>query len=127
MVAWPGCGLSPRLLSLDASGDEIVLAQPCLMPSSTFLGSVDAVPGVGVLVAAWNTLAAYSPDGVLRWSAATCEWCVDSEWMRAVLTADGGAWAITYAPLDVGYELKRHDPEGFVILSVPVTDRKSVV
>lgn len=120
-IAEPDCGLAPLLLSLDASGDETVLARPCLMPSSTFLNSVDALPGVGVLVAAWNQLAAYAPDGELRWSALTCEWCVDSGWERAVLTPDGGAWAIEYSWQGGGYGLKRLDSEGFVLLSVSVT------
>ncbi len=119
-VAMPNCGLAPRLASFYMSGGETVLAEPCLMPSSTYLNALDALPDVGVMIAVWNRLAAYTPYGDLRWSSLTCEWCVDSKWVRAVLTPDGGAWAIESLSQYGGSELKRIDAGGFVTLSVPV-------
>lgn len=75
--------------------------------------SLDVRPGVGVLVRTDKRLAAYSPQGELRWQASIdCDGVPYLKRERAVLTPDGGAWAL------LGGEMQRFDAQGQVSATV---------
>lgn len=114
------CGNAPQVIAFDAAGG-VAGSQTvsCLMPYSTFLRVVDANVGTGVLATLDNRIAAFTPEGDLRWEAYTCSWCVDHVWWDAKLSADGGAWAIDRVGASGPYRVNRLDAAGQVVLSLP--------
>jgi hypothetical protein len=84
--------------------------------------ALDVLPGVGALVRVDDRLTAYSPRGDLRWQASLdCNDPLTVRWERAVLTPDGGAWALTWGPAYGEHTLYRLDPRGQVSASVALT------
>jgi outer membrane protein assembly factor BamB len=123
----PTCGRSPRLLTLDDSGNLAALLHACAMPGAAMLDSIDAKASVGALANLGYRLIAYSPEGDLRWQVINCEWCDgfasgDPWWAAATLTEDGGAWAaertLALPPLAGTVTIKRIDPNGQIIASL---------
>lgn len=89
--------------------------------------ALDVRPGVGALVRLDDRLTAYSPLGELRWQASlNCGEPLTVHWERAVLTPDGGAWALTWGPAFGEHTLYRLDAQGQVSASVALTFAASI-
>lgn len=82
--------------------------------------SLDARTGAGALVGADDRLVALAPDGTVRWIASRCPGCGSSHWTHAILTDDGGAWALESAQESGTQRLVRLDAEGRLERSVPL-------
>lgn len=119
-VETPDCGRGPKLIALDAVGNLEIVAQACVMPTSTFVGSLDVLPRKGVLMNTRKLLSAYTPDGDLRWQASICAYCSKLEWLTAALSPSGGAWALKRDVNSDLYMVDRFDDAGQPIASLPV-------
>jgi hypothetical protein len=107
-----------------------VMSRDRPVPLPIEIGDLDARPGVGVLVNAFAQLAAFTPDGDLRWQIETCPWCSGywgaSLWVAAILSADGGAWAVRWdrpsAALPDGQtQVQRFDASGTTVFDIAST------
>lgn len=90
--------------------------------------SIDARVDAGVLVRMNERLAAYTPDGNLRWQVSVdCSGPSHTRWEKAILTADGGAWAIASGSGYGVHMLQRFDPQGQVGVAVALEFDSSFV
>lgn len=93
------CGSRVRFLSLALADGDVVETRFCAMPAQARAVALDVREGTGSLITTEHHLAAFTPDGMLRWQVETCPLCLPrtagySSWVDAVLREDGGAWAI---------------------------------
>jgi hypothetical protein len=126
------CRVAPALVTLDDSGNVIKRRRACEASGPTRARGIDVRPGVGVLVDLDSALVARDPDGNVRWHLEGCAFCppyaVGSvHHTPAILTADGGAWALRGAIAPGGSWLRasrivRLDAAGAVALEVPIVD-----
>lgn len=123
------CATYPHLVLLDAKGSLFAMPPECRTAvGPALLSEFDAKATTGVLANLRYALQAMSPDGNVLWSARSCDWCTsfgtgETQWGRAILAADGGAWAIERIRYTVGLpdgetRLKRIDSQGVEQLSV---------
>lgn len=125
------CATYPRLVRIDDAGTTTRFPLPCRpLPLPIAIGGLDARPGVGVLVNTFAQLVAFTPDGDLRWQVETCPWCSGywgaSLWVAAILSADGGAWAVRWdrpsvALPDGQTRVQRFDASGTVVFDIAST------
>lgn len=125
------CATYPRLVRIDDAGATTRFPLPCRpLPLPIEIGDLDARAGVGVLVNTFAQLVAFTPDGDLRWQIETCPWCSGywgaSLWVAAILSADGGAWAVRWdrpsAALPDGQtRVQRFDASGTTVFDIAST------
>lgn len=98
LVATASCGIAPRLVSLDLTGENGMTLHACAMPAEDRIVALDAREDHGMLATTPQRLIAYAPSGALRWQAERCPACPPgagfTRWVTAVLRNDGGAWAV---------------------------------
>lgn len=98
LLATAGCGIAPRLVSLDLTGENGTTLHACAMPAEDRIVALDAREDHGVLATTPQRLIAYAPSGAVRWHAERCPACPPgvgfTRWVTSVLRNDGGAWAV---------------------------------
>ena len=98
LVATASCGVAPRLVSLDLTGENGTTLHACAMPAEDRIVALDAREDHGVIATTPQRVIAYTPSGALRWQAERCPACPPgagfTRWVTAVLRNDGGAWAV---------------------------------
>ncbi len=123
------CGTAPRLVSLDLTGGNASDRESCRMPAETRAQTIDAMAEVGVLVNLGYRLAAIAADGRPRWQIETCALCIAgigyTRWDNAILSSDGGAWAVEATQQTAGITaawsmaIQRFDANGNLVASTP--------
>lgn len=129
VAASTDCGTAPRLVSLDLAGGNVSERESCRMPAETRVRTIDAMSDVGVLVNLGYRLVAIAPDGEPRWQSETCALCVAgigyTRWDNAILSSDGGAWAVEATQQSEGIgaawsmAIQRFDADGNLVSSTP--------
>lgn len=81
--------------------------------------AIDGRVGAGVLVRRVRQLISFTAEGAVRWQASVpCSARDAPRWENAILTPDGGAWAIASGPDYYQYVLQRFDTQGQISTSI---------
>ncbi len=87
--------------------------------------AIDGRVGAGVLVRRVRQLISFTAEGAVRWQAfVPCSAPDSPRWENAILTPDGGAWAIASGPDYYQYVLQRFDTQGQIKAVIVMAGRQ---